>query len=103
MRVWHDQWYHPAETGGRFSPQGQCIPQLGDARWLGAAGIGGFAAEPNRYHLYVSLACPWARRTLIMRALKGLEKLIPIFGRALADARKRLDLWPSAWGGPRCD
>ena len=37
-----------------------------------------FPADPNRYHLYVSLACPWAHRTLIMRALKGLEEMIPI-------------------------
>src|SRR5687768_310694 len=39
----------------------------------GPAGAGGFKAEPGRYHLYVSLACPWAHRTLIMRRLKGLE------------------------------
>lgn len=37
-----------------------------------------FPPEPNRYHLYVSLACPWAHRTLIVRALKGLDSLIPI-------------------------
>lgn len=44
----------------------------------GADGRGGFAAEPGRYHLYVSLACPWAHRTLILRALKGLEAMIPV-------------------------
>jgi len=37
-----------------------------------------FPAEAGRYHLYVSLACPWAQRTLIMRRLKGLEDLIPV-------------------------
>ena len=42
----------------------------------GASGLDGFAAEPGCYHLYVSLACPWAHRTLIMRALKGLQGLI---------------------------
>jgi putative glutathione S-transferase len=42
----------------------------------GPTGAGGFRAEPGRYHLYVSLACPWAHRTLIMRALKGLEDAI---------------------------
>jgi glutathionyl-hydroquinone reductase len=42
----------------------------------GPSGIGGFAAEPGRYHLYVSLACPWAHRTLIFRALKRLEGAI---------------------------
>src|SRR5690606_19669131 len=44
----------------------------------GPTGEGGFRAEPGRYHLYVSLACPWAHRTLIMRALKGLEGMISI-------------------------
>ena len=44
----------------------------------GPSGKGGFAAEPGRYHLYVSLACPWAHRTLIMRALKGLEEMISV-------------------------
>jgi len=42
----------------------------------GPSGTGGFAAEPDRYHLYVSLACPWAHRTLIFRALKGLEDVV---------------------------
>ena len=77
--VWHDQWYNTAETGGRFVRRDSAF-----RNWVtpdgsaGPSGVGGFAAEPNRYHLYVSLACPWAHRTLIMRALKGLEKLIPI-------------------------
>lgn len=44
----------------------------------GPSGDAGFGAEPERYHLYVSYACPWAHRTLIFRALKGLERLIPI-------------------------
>lgn len=44
--------------------------------WVTADGSSGFAAEPNRYHLYVSLACPWANRTLIARKLKGLEDVI---------------------------
>jgi putative glutathione S-transferase len=43
-----------------------------------ADGSSGFKAEPGRYHLYVSLACPWAHRTLIMRTLKGLEKAIGV-------------------------
>jgi len=38
----------------------------------------GFEAESDRYHLYVSLACPWAHRTLIFRKLKGLESIIPV-------------------------
>ncbi len=44
----------------------------------GPSGEGGFAAEPNRYHLYVSHACPWAHRTLIFRALKGLDDIISV-------------------------
>ena len=44
----------------------------------GPSGEGGFAAEPGRYHLYVSYACPWAHRTLIYRALKGLEDVISV-------------------------
>jgi putative glutathione S-transferase len=46
--------------------------------WITADGSSGFRAEPNRYHLYVSLACPWAHRTLIMRRLKGLEAIISL-------------------------
>ena len=44
----------------------------------GPTGIGGFAAERGRYHLYVSLACPWAHRTLIFRKLKKLEDVISV-------------------------
>ena len=44
----------------------------------GPSGAGGFKAEPDRYHLYVSYACPWAHRTLIYRALKGLEDVISV-------------------------
>lgn len=44
----------------------------------GSSGEGGFPAEPGRYHLYVSWACPWAHRTLIFRTLKGLEGLISV-------------------------
>lgn len=46
--------------------------------WITADGAGGFKAEAGRYHLYVSLACPWAHRTLIMRKLKGLEQAISL-------------------------
>jgi glutathionyl-hydroquinone reductase len=44
----------------------------------GPTGQDGFRAMTGRYHLYVSLACPWAHRTLIMRALKGLQTIIPV-------------------------
>jgi len=44
----------------------------------GPTGANGFRAEPGRYHLYVSLACPWAHRTLIFRRLKGLEQMVSV-------------------------
>ena len=44
----------------------------------GPDGEGGFVAEPGRYHLYVSHACPWAHRTLIFRTLKGLDDVISV-------------------------
>jgi putative glutathione S-transferase len=77
--VWRDQWYDTAESGGRFlrprSPFRHWVTPDGSA---GPSGDAGFRAEPGRYHLYVSLACPWAHRTLIMRALKGLESLVSL-------------------------
>jgi putative glutathione S-transferase len=44
----------------------------------GPTGQNGFAAQPGRYHLYVSLACPWAHRTLLLRVLKGLEEIVSV-------------------------
>jgi putative glutathione S-transferase len=77
--VWHDQWYDTAKSGGRFqrdpSRFRNWITADGSA---GPSGQGGFAAEPGRYHLYVSLACPWAHRTLIFRKLKKLEDAIAV-------------------------
>lgn len=76
---WVDQWYDTESTKGRFvrseSQYRNWITADGAA---GPSGEGGFKAEPDRYHLYVSLACPWAHRTLIFRRLKGLEKMISI-------------------------
>lgn len=76
---WQDKWYDTKKNGGRFIRQESqfrnWITKDGSA---GPTGEGGFKAEPGRYHLYVSLACPWAHRTLIMRALKGLEDSISI-------------------------
>ena len=76
---WVDQWYDTGSTGGRFERQEQAF-----RHWItpdgrpGPSGDGGFAAEPGRYHLYVSYACPWAHRALIMRAFKGLERHIDV-------------------------
>ena len=69
---WQDKWYETKESGGRFQRE-----DAGFRNWVtvdgsaGPTGIEGFKAEPDRYHLYVSLACPWAHRTLIYRKLKG--------------------------------
>lgn len=77
--TWHDVWYDTDETGGRFvrmdSTFRNWITPDGSA---GPTGEGGFEAEDGRYHLYVSYACPWANRTLALRALKGLEDMISI-------------------------
>lgn len=76
---WQDQWYDTKKSGGRFQRS-----QSAFRNWVtadgapGPSGEGGFRAEPGRYHLYVSLACPWAHRTLIFRRLKGLEGMISL-------------------------
>ncbi|MGM0769440.1 MAG: glutathione S-transferase family protein [Pseudomonadota bacterium] len=76
---WHDQWYDTGKTGGRFEREAARFRNWVTADGSpGPDGEGGFKAESGRYHLYVSMACPWAHRTLIVRALKGLEKHIPV-------------------------
>lgn len=76
---WHDQWYDTAANDGRFiRSESQFRNWITADGAPGPSGEGGFKAEPGRYHLYVSLACPWAHRVLIMRALKGLEEMIPV-------------------------
>ena len=76
---WQDKWYDTVSSDGRFQRE-----DAGFRNWVtvdgsaGPSGQGGFKAEANRYHLYVSLACPWANRTTIFRKLKGLEELISI-------------------------
>ena len=76
---WHDQWYDTDSTGGNFvRTDAQFRNWITPDGSPGPSGEGGFKAEPGRYHLYVSLACPWANRTLILRALKGLEDMISI-------------------------
>src|SRR5690606_26249480 len=76
---WHDVWYDTKASQGRFARSESRF-----RNWLtqdgspGPSGKGGFKAEPGRYHLYVSWACPWAHRALIMRKLKGLEPMIGV-------------------------
>lgn len=71
--VWHDVGYDTKKTGGRFVRRESQF-----RNWVTADGSSGFEAEPGRYHLYVSLACPWAHRTLIFRRLKSLEDVISV-------------------------
>jgi len=77
--VWRAEDRRAASPDGRFqrreSPFRNWVTPDGSP---GPSGEGGFAAEPHRYHLYVSLACPWAHRTLIFRALKRLEEMIGV-------------------------
>ncbi len=76
---WRDEWYDTKKTGGRFERQESAFRSWVTADGTaGPSGDGGFKAEPGRYHLYVSLACPWAHRTLIFRALKGLEDIVSV-------------------------
>jgi putative glutathione S-transferase len=76
---WVDRWYQTKETGGSFIRTSTSF-----RNWItpdgspGPSGIGNFKAEKGRYHLYVSLACPWAHRTLIFRSLKDLKESISV-------------------------
>ena len=77
---WVDQWYDTSSTGGRFiRSDAQFRSWITADGSAGPGGEDGFRAEAGRYRLYVCLACPWAHRTLIFRALKGLEDMIPVF------------------------
>ncbi len=96
---WQDKWYDTKKTGGRFVRQSSAF-----RNWLtadggpGPNGEKGFPAEAGRYHLYVSLACPWAHRTLIFRALKGLEDLV---GVTVVDPKMGGEGWVFAEGSDR--
>ncbi len=76
---WHTDWYDTKENGGKFvrkdSSFRNWVTKNGEA---GPSGNAGFKAEAGRYHLYLSLACPWAHRALIFRSLKGLEDMISV-------------------------
>lgn len=76
---WVDQWYDTKKSGGKFvRSEAQFRNWITADGSAGPSGKAGFAAETGRYHLYVSLACPWAHRTLIFRALKGLTDHITV-------------------------
>ncbi|POF29835.1 glutathione S-transferase family protein [Roseibium marinum] len=77
--VWKDQWYDTKSTGGRFVRKESSFRSWITADGVaGPSGSSGFKAEPDRYHLFVSYACPWAHRTMVFRKLKGLEDLISL-------------------------
>lgn len=72
---WSAEW-HPVQATDK---QGGFVRQTSSFRnWISADGSSEFAAEPDRYHLYVALICPWASRTLLARSLKGLEHVISV-------------------------
>ncbi len=75
---WQDQWYDTSKDGRFQRENAQRRNWVTADGQPGPSGEGGFRAEAGRYHLYVSLACPWAHRTLIYRQLKGLAGLIDV-------------------------
>jgi putative glutathione S-transferase len=100
--VWHDDWYDTKKHGGEFVRS-----TAGFRNWItadgsaGPTGEAGFRAESGRYHLYVSLACPWAHRTLIFRALKGLTQHISVdvvHPEMLSEGWELRDDYPGATG-----
>lgn len=90
---WRTDWYAPDEAGRFVRPRTRFHDRVS------ASGEGRFPAEAGRYHLYVSYACPWASRTLLMRKLKGLEKAVGVL---VVDPRMGREGW--RFGGyPRSD
>ncbi|MFL0797338.1 MAG: glutathione S-transferase family protein [Cellvibrionaceae bacterium] len=93
---WVDQWYDTKSNGGEFKRQDSFF-----RNWItvdgsaGPTGESGFEAESGRYHLYVSLACPWAHRTLIFRKLKQLEDIVSV---SVVDPLMRENGWEFSQG-----
>lgn len=77
--TWQDVWYDTKTSGGAFKRSVASFRNWVTADGsAGPTGESGFKAESGRYHLYVSHACPWANRTMIFRALKGLNDHISV-------------------------
>lgn len=76
---WNNQWYDTTKTKGKFIREAVSFRHtIANIPLPQVTPIQKFPAEKNRYHLYISLACPWAHRTLIFRHLKSLEEIISI-------------------------
>lgn len=100
---WTDKWYDTKSSGGKFvRSQSQFRNWITADGAAGPTGKAGFKAEVGRYHLYVSYACPWAHRTLIMRALKGLESMIDVsaVGMTMAENGWTFDTKDGSTGDP---
>ncbi|KAF0675519.1 glutathione S-transferase family protein [Profundibacterium mesophilum] len=100
--IWSDSWYDTAKTGGSFVRS-----EASFRNWItpdgaaGPSGQAGYKAEADRYHLYVSYACPWANRALFLRKLKSLEPLIGVSAvhpHMLSDGWTFEDDFPGATG-----
>jgi putative glutathione S-transferase len=91
---WRTDWYAPDEAGRFVRPRTRFHDRVC------ASGEGRFPAEAGRYHLYVSYACPWASRTLLIRKLKGLEGAV---GVTVADPRMGRDGWRFGGCYPRAN
>ena len=83
--IWHGQWYDTKSSGGRYERKSSAFRGR-----IGTDRDAEFLAEANRYHLYISLACPWAHRTLIFRKLLGLEEIISL---SIVDPYMGADGW----------
>ena len=101
---WQDKWYDTKSSGGRFKrSESQFRNWVTADGSAGPSGDSGFQAESGRYHLYVSYACPWAHRTLLVRALKGLQDHIGVsvvHPHMLDDGWELSDDFPGATGDP---
>ena len=94
--VWHDICYDTTKSGGAFERSTAKF-----RNWITADGSTKFQAESGRYHLYVSLACPWAHRTLIFRQIKDLTAHISVdvvHPDMLSDGWTFASDWPGATG-----
>ena len=94
--VWHDIWYDTTKSGGAFERSTAKF-----RNWITSDGSTEFQAESGRYHLYVSLACPWAHRTLIFRQIKDLTAHISVdvvHPDMLSDGWTFARDWPGATG-----